>query len=87
MVDDTNFLDQTRLLQMRLLYGSYPEVVTSPGEERIVLKELMDSYLYKDILNIKGIAKQDKLESLLRAPRLLPKLIRRLPSRSSTRQT
>ena len=48
MVDDTNLLDQTRLLQMRLLYGSYPEVVTSPGEERIVLKELMDSYLYKD---------------------------------------
>ncbi|MBP5229545.1 MAG: ATP-binding protein [Bacteroidales bacterium] len=67
LVDDTNLLDQTRLLQHRLLYGNYPEVVTSPGEERVVLKELMDSYLYKDILNIKGIAKQDKLELLLRA--------------------
>ena len=67
LVDNTNLLDQTRLLQQRLLYGNYPEVVTSPGEERIVLKELIDSYLYKDILNIKGIAKQDKLESLLRA--------------------
>lgn len=67
LVDDTNLLDQMRLIPHRLLYGTYPEVVTSPGEERIVLKELMDSYLYKDILNIKGIAKQDKLESLLRA--------------------
>lgn len=67
LVDDTNLLDQMRLIPHRLLYGTYPEVVTSPGEERIVLKELMDSYLYKDVLNIKGIAKQDKLESLLRA--------------------
>ncbi|MBQ9530061.1 MAG: ATP-binding protein [Bacteroidales bacterium] len=67
LVDDTNLLEQSRLIHHRLLYGTYPEVVTSPGEERIVLKELMDSYLYKDVLNIKGIAKQDKLESLLRA--------------------
>ena len=67
LVDDTNLLDQMRLIPHRLLYGTYPEVVTSPGEERIVLKELVDSYLYKDVLNIKGIAKQDKLESLLRA--------------------
>ena len=67
LVDDSSLLEQTRLLPQRLLYGNYPEVVTSPGEERIVLKELMDSYLYKDVLNIKGIAKQDKLESLLRA--------------------
>ena len=67
LVDDTSLLEQTRLLPQRLLFGSYPEVVTSPGEERIVLKELMESSLYKDILNIKGIAKQDKLEMLLRA--------------------
>lgn len=67
LVEDTSLLEQTRLLSQRLLYGNYPEVVNSPGEERIVLKELVDSYLYKDILNIKGIAKQDKLESLLRA--------------------
>ena len=59
LVDDSSLLEQTRLLPQRLLYGNYPEVVTSPGEERIVLKELMDSYLYKDVLNIKGIAKQD----------------------------
>ena len=67
LVNDSNLLEQTRLLSQRLLYGSYPEVVTSPGEERIILKELLDSYLYKDILNIKGIAKQDKLELILRA--------------------
>ncbi len=34
LVDDSNLLEQTRLLQQRLLYGNYPEVVTSPGEER-----------------------------------------------------
>lgn len=67
LVGDTYLLEQKRMIPQRLLYGCYPEVVTSPGEEKIILKELMNSYLYKDILNIKGIAKQDKLESLLRA--------------------
>ena len=67
LVHETNLLTETRLLNQRLLFGSYPEVITSPGEEKEVLKELKDSYLYKDILNIRGIAKQDKLEALLRA--------------------
>ena len=67
LVNETDLLTETRLLNQRLLFGSYPEVITSPGDEREVLKELTDSYLYKDILNIKGIAKHDKLEALLRA--------------------
>lgn len=63
---DTDLLTETRLLGRRLVFGSYPEVITSPGDEKEVLKELVESYLYKDILNIRGIAKPERLDALLR---------------------
>ena len=66
LVGETDLLTETRLLGRRLVFGSYPEVITSAGEEKEVLKELVDSYLYKDILNFRGIAKPDKLDALLR---------------------
>ena len=50
-----------------MTYGYYPEVVTHPSEEREILKELTDSYLYKDILSLNGVSKPDKLVKLVRA--------------------
>nr|MBA2746452.1 AAA family ATPase [Flavisolibacter sp.] len=41
---------EKRLLEHRLVYGYYPEVVLADGEEKEGLKALSDSYLYKDIL-------------------------------------
>lgn len=67
MVSHSNLLEELRLLPHRLVYGYYPEVVCSPGNERIVLKELTDSYLYRDILSLDGISKPDKLTRLLQA--------------------
>ena len=67
MVAHTNLLEETRMLPHRLVYGYYPEVVCSPGNERVVLKELSDSYLYRDILSLEGIGKPDKLTRLLQA--------------------
>lgn len=67
MVDHTNLLDELRLLPHRLVYGYYPEVVSNPGNEHIILKELTDSYLYRDILSLDGIGKPDKLTRLLQA--------------------
>ncbi|MBQ8421936.1 MAG: AAA family ATPase, partial [Bacteroidales bacterium] len=49
MADDTSVLEESRMIDHRLIYGYYPEVVTSPGDEKEVLKELIDSYLYKDV--------------------------------------
>ena len=60
-------LDELRLLPHRLVYGYYPEVVSTPGHEREVLRELTDSYLYRDILSLDGIGKPDKLTRLLQA--------------------
>jgi len=50
-----------------MIYGYYPEVVTSPGDEQDVLRELSNSYLYKDILSLDNINKPDKLSLLLQA--------------------
>lgn len=67
MVRHTGLLDELRMLPHRLVYGYYPEVVSSVGDEKVILKELTDSYLYKDILSFENINKPDKLSRLLRA--------------------
>lgn len=67
MADETSVLEESRMIDHRLIYGYYPEVVTSPGDEKDVIKELIDSYLYKDVLEENEIAKQDKLVRLVQA--------------------
>jgi uncharacterized protein len=67
MVAHTNLLEEKRLLHHRLLYGYYPEIITSPGDEQELLKQLANSYLYKDILTWERIQKPDKLEKLVQA--------------------
>ena len=54
-------------LPLRLVYGSYPDVVCNPGSEREVLNNLTDSYLYKDILVWDRIKRPDKVVRLLQA--------------------
>ena len=67
MVTHHGLLSEKRLLSHRLVYGYYPEVVTSVGKERDVLKMLSDSYMYKDVLAMGSIKKSDKLQTLLQA--------------------
>lgn len=67
MVAHHGLLTEKRLLTHRLVYGYYPEVVTSIGNERNVLKMLADSYMYKDVLAMGNIKKSDKLLTLLQA--------------------
>lgn len=67
LVAHTNLLEEHRMIPHRMLYGYYPEVVMSPGDERTVLRELTDSYLYKDIMMLDNISKPDKLMRLVQA--------------------
>ncbi len=67
MVDEHGLLQEKRLLNHRLVYGYYPEIVNNQGEEEIRLKQLSDSYLYKDILTWEKIQKPDKMEKLIQA--------------------
>lgn len=67
MVGHTNLLEERRLIAHRMIYGYYPEVVSSPGNEKEILKELIDSYLYKDVLEEYSIGRPDRLVKLLQA--------------------
>lgn len=58
---------EDRLLQHRMIYGYYPDIVNQSGDEKSLLKELAESYLYKDVLTWERIQKPDKMERLLRA--------------------
>jgi len=55
-------------LETRLIYGSYPEVVLMKDNQirQEYLKELISSYLFKDILELENIHSSDKLVKLLR---------------------
>ncbi|MBU0473478.1 MAG: ATP-binding protein [Bacteroidetes bacterium] len=61
------FLKTEQQIENRLLYGFYPEVLNNSGNEREVLKNLVNSYLYRDILAFSEIRKPEVLEKLLQA--------------------
>ena len=67
MVTTTSLQEEKRLLPHRLVFGYYPEVVSSPGDEIKLLKNLAGSYLYKDILSFGTIKKPVVLDKLLKA--------------------
>ena len=54
-------------LDNRLIYGSYPEIITAEEEslKKEKLREIINSYLYRDILELDGIKKSDKIYQLL----------------------
>jgi hypothetical protein len=67
MVNNSSLLEEKRLLEHRLIYGYYPEVVNKPGEEIETLQLLTDSYLYKDLFTLEQLKKPLLLEKLVQA--------------------
>jgi len=61
------YLHTSQQLENRLIYGFYPDVLNNPGDEREVLKNLTDSYLFKDILAFADIRKPELLDKLVQA--------------------
>lgn len=62
-----DYIDVLKLLETRLIYGSYPDVLNQEEEPKNILNMLIDSYLYKDILSSENLRKPDVLDRLLRA--------------------
>jgi predicted AAA+ superfamily ATPase len=60
-------IEEKRMLERRLIFGSYPEVVNQVGNEKEILNLLTNSYLYKDLLEYEGIKKSSLLSKILRA--------------------
>ena len=62
-----NPLESSANLDNRLVYGSYPEVITAINnhEKEIYLREIVNSYLLKDILVYDGIKNANKIYKIL----------------------
>lgn len=67
LIGNHGTVEERRMLERRLVYGSYPEVVNHPGEERETLTNLVSSYLYKDIFSFQDVRKPEIIEQLLQA--------------------
>lgn len=67
MVNHTSYLDEKRMLEQRLIYGYYPEVVSNSLMSLKTLKSIAKSYLYKDVLAYEGIRKPVLVEKILKA--------------------
>jgi predicted AAA+ superfamily ATPase len=61
------YLKSEQQIENRLLYGFYPDVINYPGKEKAILQELVNSYLYRDILAFSEIRRPEILDKLLRA--------------------
>jgi predicted AAA+ superfamily ATPase len=67
IAESSSLIEAKRLLEARLVFGSYPDVINNQGKEKEVLQEIANSYLYKDILQLDGIRKSGHIEKLLLA--------------------
>lgn len=63
-----NFKETTNKLQERLIFGSYPELEQYPdwNDKINYIKEIINSYLLKDILIFEGIKQFNKILDLLK---------------------
>lgn len=64
---NTSPREEHRLLERRMIYGLYPEVVTNPTDAQRTLTFLANNYLYRDLLEYRGVKKPDVLQKLVRA--------------------
>jgi predicted AAA+ superfamily ATPase len=67
LVNANGLSDEGRLLEHRMIYGMYPDVVNNQGNEREILTNIVSSYLYKDIFEFQDIRKPEIIEKLLQA--------------------
>lgn len=61
-------LETRQRLESRLIYGSYPEVVTMDGfgRKEEYLRDIVSAYLLKDVLALDGLKNSSKMLQLLR---------------------
>ena len=65
--DHYGWFEEKKMLEKRLIYGTYPAVVTADENTRETLGLLAGSYLYKDIFKYKDLRRPELLESLLQS--------------------
>jgi predicted AAA+ superfamily ATPase len=67
LLNNSDFITENSKLESRLIYGSYPEIVTNPSESEELLKLLSKSYLFKDLFSLDNINNPEGFETIVRA--------------------
>ena len=65
LVDNMGLLRAKGLLESRLVFGSYPDVINNSGNTQEILMNLSGSYMYQDLLSMEGVRKPVLIEKLL----------------------
>lgn len=60
-------MEINRILERRIIFGMYPEVAIEKGDTGEKLMEIAKSYLFKDILQYKGIKNSEAVHKLAQA--------------------
>lgn len=64
---DIEYLGIPAVIDRKLVYGMYPDVLNNDEDPLTILQELGSSYLYKDIISLSGIRKPEIISKLVRA--------------------
>jgi predicted AAA+ superfamily ATPase len=67
MLQNTQKQEFNHSVTTKLIFGSYPAVITCENDNESTIKEIAHSYVYKDILNFNNIRNPESLEKLLQA--------------------
>jgi len=67
LIEHTSVTEERRLLEQRLIYGMYPDVINHSSDAMTLLRELTNSYLFKDILAYRDMRRPQELTKLLTA--------------------
>ena len=62
-----NYINALSQLQQRIIFGMYPDVINNVGNEKEILANLSESYLYKDIIAFQQIRRPEFVQKLLQA--------------------
>ncbi len=67
LVEFKGYKEARKNLNHHLIYGMYPEVIMHSDNAEKILKEITNSYLYKDLLQYQSIRKPEIIDKLLLA--------------------
>ena len=62
-----NDIEYKRVLENRLVFGNYPDIINFPEDAERRLRVISNNYLYKDLLQFQEIRNSDLLEKLIKS--------------------
>lgn len=67
LLNEQGLLGVKQTLESRLIFGSYPDIINHKDDAKELLRNLSDSYLYKDLLSLESVRRPALLGKLLTA--------------------